>query len=57
MQFVHLGVSSSLGLVSGNLGGLGEDFLLGEPVFASARPLGAAGQEGSACMFSSEPLW
>ena len=50
VQFVHLGMSSSLGLVYGNVGGLGKDFLPGEPVFASARPLSAAGQEGSACM-------
>ena len=50
VQFVHLGVSSSLGLVYGNVGGLGKDFLPGEPVFASARPLSAADQEGSACM-------
>ena len=50
VHFVHLSVSSSLGLVYGNVGGLGKEFLPGEPVFASARPLSAARQEGSACM-------
>ena len=50
--FVHLGLSSPLGLVYGNLGGLGMDFLPGEPVFASARPPSAA-QSGALCLHVS----